>query len=767
LAANQLHPEHTNISECLKREPVELPLMLPDPSENPKAWTEALKKQGRIHGIKGVLHVWSERERQGYKLPTQGHDANSLWTTLFRAVIVKDARAEHKQLFKAIYRHALEPQRAKELRWPGIYVCVVGLWLRIEPRKARVTHKQLLNAFDCSNVDLRDLAQDCVFSYDSALAFSTFRYIYKSFPNQKLYDAFLSPMLSDHHNFGQRLSWHKFFTSRGDLPSSELFALPLIRELFAKQDKHSTPQARPPDIGGSNPAIARPQDHQFPALTRASMSTIVGDVHGIKPKEFSDAFVAKLLATWAFPLDFLVSGVSFLAIESLGPQALHQLAIRCGNCLVFQEKIDELKQSGIGLQTNNYSRVMEHIAREGLEYMFQTLLLSDQHPDTFEDMKVQSALLRAFLNKGDVQNAHLTLIVLSFMNDEGNATAWNAVLAHSIIRRDGSMIEDTVRRMRELHIAVNLANLQLFRSNMVGVRNSSKRLTIHSHDRRRPELLSVLRHMAMFSLCNGVNVGPNFWVEMLKRYGMIGDWKNLEPLVIWLCSQYGNPQDKDWASRCGLTIAESHRDRHVIFSGQMLAALVVWGFRAPVTRRSLRQTQNTSPSSRSSADLVQPESWARGIILLRRIELQFRLHTLPSARKAFVSHMWILFGPGYSTRGDNTTAIRRQTLTLPHYVLHANKIFEGRLFPDAERILQESGGTNSPALMEMLFGQMKSTSRHRQEVADVRSFARDQSAGVVHHKSFKARHRERTWFKSEYRHLLEKRKPRRARRILV
>jgi len=439
------------------------------------------------------------------------------------------------------------------------------------------------------------------------------------------------------------------------------------------------------------------------------MSALVGDVHGIKPKQISDSFVAKLLATWAFPLDFLVNGIGFLAIESLGPQALRQLALRCGNCTVFGEKIEELKRLGIESKASNYARVMHYVAREGQESMFQTLLRSDQHPDTFGDAKVQTALLHAFLRRNDLHNAHLTLIVLSLLEKRGNANAWNAVLKYNIWRRDEPAIESLVRRMRSLQIAVDLENLLIFRARIVGYRRAGHR-PVHRVSNSPPiQPLNFLAGMAMFSLHNGVNVGAKFWIELLKRYGMARYWKSVERLTMWLLSRYRLDRDPEWAARCGLDNRDVHRDCQAIFSHNLLGALVVWGLR-PRSPGSPRDTPPVHPQfMNKSHNTWQAEPWARGLVLLRRIELQSNMPTILTARKAIRQRMWILFGPAYSARAINPETVRLHNLTLSHCVLHANQIFEGRLFPGIESFFDGPEATSRTAVMTMLFGQVKSS----------------------------------------------------------
>jgi hypothetical protein len=638
----------------------------------------------------------------------EGPEANALWTTLFRAAIVGSATEDHKALFQEVYEHALEVKNVTKSSWLGLYTCVIGLWLRVQPSHARAVHKEIINAFDCAHVDLRDLAMDCANSRDPLSASRVFRLIYKKFPQRNLYDAFVGSMLSDHHSARQRFEWHNFFVSRGDLPSSKVFALPTVQELFAQKGKPLPMHSQPSESVPTQSAATTLRAEHYPPLTRASMSALVGDVHGIKPKQISDAFVAKLLATWAFPLDMLVNGLGFLAIESLGPQALRQLAVRCANCGLFQEKLAELKRLGIEPKASNFARVMQHVAREGLENLFQTLLLSDQHPDTFADAKVQDALLRVFLKKNDLQNAHLTLIVLSHLNSRGNANAWNAVLKHNILERDEPGIESATRRMHSLQIAVNLVNLKLFRVRMVGYRWRSKKPGFFARRTSRIRPINYLASMAMFSLQNGINVGSDFWVELLKRYGMTGDWKNVERLTMWLLFQYSTDRNPEWAAKCGLDNSGLQRDCHTIFSGATLGALVVWGFRAPIPRLAREHSSADLRASDDSDGSLKPEPWAKGLVLLRRIQLQSNMPTLLTARKAFRQRMWILFGPAYSTRAINKETVRLKNLTLSHCVLHANQIFEGKLFPGIENFLQGPEATNTAAVMSMLFGQVKS-----------------------------------------------------------
>lgn len=148
----------------------------------------------------------------------------------------------------------------------------------------------------------------------------------------------------------------------------------------------------------------------------------------------------------------------------------------------------------------------------------------------------------------------------------------------------------------------------------------------------------------------------------------------------------------------------------------MREAIVTWGFRNASQDRLLKLDVDKDTG-------LSCEPWAKGLALLLKLS-RYGIDTTPeTAKAAFLMRMWILFGPGYSTKAVNAEVKLHNRLTLAHYVRHANEVWEGRLFPRLDPDLMNDDPANHPKLLVALFGRRRLVSQQRQEHADVLAYA--------------------------------------------
>jgi hypothetical protein len=240
------------------------------------------------------------------------------------------------------------------------------------------------------------------------------------------------------HDAALVILWHNFFVSHNDMPSFELANNRSVRYLLGTDSIRET-DANPSHIQLKELTGILAQDRgdaqpsTSPILSRASMSGLLGDVHGIKPKAISDKFCARMFATQAFSLETSIRGLALLGTESLGPIALRELAIRANTAEILKDRLADVKQAGIAISPSAYAYVLKTVIANSQIDLFQTLLASDQHPESYDDKHTQETLLANFLQVEDLPSAHLTLIGLSGLSqaDPSQASrAWNRLLQH-------------------------------------------------------------------------------------------------------------------------------------------------------------------------------------------------------------------------------------------------------------------------------------------------------------------------------------------------
>ena len=450
------------------------------------------------------------------------------------------------------------------------------------------------------------------------------------------------------------------------------------------------------------------------------MSTLVGEVHGIKQREVSDSFVAKMFATRAFPLDLIVSGLGMLGIEKIGPLALRELALRAGSASEFEKQLMAVRRLEIVISDFVYCQLLLKLAKEGSHTLYDTLLASDQHPDAYEDVKTQEKLLETFLARRELNIAQITLIGLSLKGGTIQAKAWNRLLQHYIRNDDYRLVANTVKHMQALNMILTPQSLTLMHQRLLPQRKPGKappQAMLESYFGVPP--LQFTTNAYMYTAERGAQVSARLWIENMKRFGTLKKWEELERLTHWLATFY-----QDWTRavfknerRAGRKV-RANMTLRTIFSDSMRQALIVWGFRSAADKKLLSEVEA------SVAKDCQP--WARGLLLLKRLNDKGLHNSGQQTSPAFVRRvlklrMWILFGPAYSTRRINQEAKKNNKLGLAQYLQHANAIWDGQLFEFDPKLYEPQ---NHSKLLVAVFGTNKRISQKKGGRADVVAYAR-------------------------------------------
>ncbi|KXT12212.1 hypothetical protein AC579_3447 [Pseudocercospora musae] len=671
----------------------------PEHRKNMKLWIEILNYRQRLDGFDGVLSIWQDLLKRNIYLPTEGEDADILWPTFIHACIAEPMTKPQKDHLTRILKYAKWLKSRSGNVYASLYTCVIGRLLRIQPlKRLEHWHSRLADFIEPADVDLRVLAKDfaldpgqpkTLFEKNDAGSFEQFRPIYQHFKANGLYDHYI-PQLLERHRPSIVLRWHKFFLEHGDAPSPQVFAMPAVQTLFELDGNKSSPMVHQQSDDGSKtrPVIG---SKDAPVLTRSNMSAIIGEVHGIKQKEMSDSFVAKMFATRAFPLDVVVTGLGFFGIERLGPLALREMAVRAGSAGTFCTKSDTLKGMGISISESVYGRLLEKVAAE-LPHLYDALIASDEHPEVFEDAATQERLLASFLEREDNVNAHLALLALSMTGQKANARAWNRVLQHYILARDYRAVLKLVEHMKA-------SKMYLAHQTFEGAEDIAP--------------LQFTTNAFIYAAECGLDVDHKLWCENIKRFGMLHRWEELERLVLWLVSFYSKRGLRgDVTHNNGKYLLRSKSLLELIFNRPTQKALIIWSHRTAGVRRVLK------PRIDSGKGTCEP--WARGIILLKRLDEVGVKISAKLVREALLLSMWTLFGPAYSKRNINMDVKRDNELSLAHYIKYANELWDGELF-DLDPSLYEP--RNYPDLLVAVFGGTRSTDMRTGEKADVVAYA--------------------------------------------
>ena len=679
---------------------------------NLRLWIEILQFRQRLDGLAGIVAVWQGMRQRGVELPVVGEEADILWPTLIRATI-----DEHKSGQFDLLTYVVGLKQRTGEHYASLYELIVGSYLRVKPSVVRPWHKRLSDAGLVSSEALRHIMPDAVHSPLPTEAFSQYRQLYRRCLGRDLYDACIGEALRLENSPAAALPWHSFLVKNGDGPSQAMFARPEVQRLFALDGNHSLPMVH--RKGTAQPKALDVALPQYPAMSRGSMSSLVGDVHGIKPKNISDTFVAKMFATRAFTLDIVIRGLGFFAVSSLGPVALREMAVRSGSPAEFCNHLPTLKALDINIDDNPYCRLLQNLAKENQVELFHALLSSDQHPEAYSDLPTQEALLATFLDIGNWIQAHLTLLCLSQAGAALHAGAWNRVVQHYLRQRQYLLSAQTIEHLQTQKSPLTFTTLTFLHRYMLPLRRKTKRpVESQRFDRPPFDALKFVTNAVIYADNNARvssipenYVRPRVWRELLKRYGMAHRWPEVDKLVGWLVERYSTEHFQRTAKATetateGRVVLRPSCPLHFIFDAQMQQALFNWGFRNAALRHQLRPVEERagykSPPSNASA-----ETWIQGFPLLQHLRRRGVTVKNDTVRQAFCLRMWILFGPGHSKIPLNEAIRRENRLPLAYFIRTFNAFWQhyeegGLAFDIDERLLTEP--ELQPELLLAFFG---------------------------------------------------------------
>ncbi|KAK5112997.1 hypothetical protein LTR85_011019 [Meristemomyces frigidus] len=748
--------------------------------QNLRLWIELLHFRQRLDGLAGIVAIWQGMRMRDVQMPTDGEEADILWAPFVQAMISQQGWGP-RTAFDDLYASTVDSKRRTGQHYDKLYDSIVGSFFRINPSLVRPWHKRLSEADITPSDALLRVAKDAVQSQLPFEAFKRFRQLYHQRNERNLYNVCVDAALQSDRDADtdSAISWHRFLITSGDAPSPEMFARPEVQRLFEQDGDASLPMVH---VASSqhDPSFGR-RLPELPKMSRASMSSLVGDVHGIKPKEISDAFVAKMFATRAFPLDLLIRGLSFFALDRLGPVAVREMAVRTGTPVEFCNQLSSLKAMKIGVSDAPYCRLIQSLANDGQTELFNALLASDQHPEAYEDTKTQEALLVSFLEAGNWTQAHITLLCLSLAGAQQQADAWNRVVQHYLRQRQHRLIAQTIQHLQDQKAPLTFTTLTHLHRYLLPVRRRRMR-PIESQRQDRPPFnaLDFVTNACMYAddVARNANIPQNYvrprvWTELLKRYGMTHRWPQFTKLALWLAEQYSGPRFQREGEGTGSAVRLRRScPLHFIFSKQTQQAVFTWGFRSAAVKDKLRPglASHSRPADSplaASEGLSRParisstEIWAQGLILLLYLRSRGVNVSDEDVRQAFRVRMWILFGPGHSTVAINEMNRRVNRLSLAHYIRTANDIWPGGLI-NINPMLLDDDPQMEPLLLLAYFGLQMGVGWRKadrsNEYVDVRSWAADVSSSQWSNASRgrTARQRHWVWERSPFRFAVPK-----------
>ncbi|KAF2139145.1 uncharacterized protein K452DRAFT_360852 [Aplosporella prunicola CBS 121167] len=638
--------------------------------DNMATWVSRLQFRERVYGSEGVKDTWKEMKGKGVDLPTAGIHAEALWK-MFLA---------ENDIVKEVVSYAESVVNRTGQAYPALYETVISQCF-VNRKHAQIYrwHDRLLSVFPPLPGAFRRIAPR---STNSKSSLDAFEWIYVRGGQRDIYDALITS-LCEKGLYKAALRWHSFLVKLGDFPSSAAHSKPM-RTHFEKYgnalsllELSKTDHVR----GAQKSSPAEPQDANGNPFSRETMYRIMGKSHAIQPKQMDDHFCARIFATKAFSIDVIISGLSMFGIDTIGPLALREMASRTEDCHGLLDSINRLKQSGISISTSVFARAIQRFAETNRMDLLQGLLASDQHPDTFEDLKLQKELLTSFVTHGDWPAAHRTLAFLTIFHSNPDSEQWNILLRTTALIGDISRLNKVLEDMRSHHIPLSEASQSALQKYWLRTRRKGKAPTTHHRwmDMQHDDT-TLVANVYLATMESGGHIDPQRWTEVFRRYGMVGRFNDVVKLALWLAMWY-SPKDKTPHARISSLIGNprsmmlepkgpsnnsppvwvptgaippthpAHPLRR-IFSPIQLAAFIAWGFRYGLYHPAKRNPK-----------MPIGHTWARGLRLVKQLRDRGVYVSAPTVRKELKTRFMILFS---NNRRSKILSNRRARLNNPH-----------------------------------------------------------------------------------------------------
>jgi hypothetical protein len=686
-------------------------LRIDNAAEEHKAsiWAEMLQYRERVYGLRGISEIFFGMARRGYNLPTADTpDAEVLWSTFLR----------HPDLAIPVIDHAANLYRMDGHIYPHLYEKCMAYWLPRRPKQALDYHHKMILKLRLRRLPLCKLARIALSSSQTE-PLDALMDMYRTSNERNIYDEIV-PVLCDRGNITLARQWHTLCSHRKDLPSPSAASHPVVRlfraessTILGADNRESGPQDRGTIAKRLPLTTNAPRHRRNDRYNEDLMRRLQG--RDTAPVRFDDAFCARLFATRAVAPATIIQGLVMVGVNEIGPQALRTMGLRSEAVEELPDRFRELKEAGIALKGSVFSLALEQFALAGRFNLVRSILDSDQHPDVFGDPEMQKKLLDFYIQQEDWVQAHRTLAVLSLFHNDSISESWNLLLQARIRQLNPPQLMQVLQDMRASNIFVTEESMTAIRS-ILRRRQRGRKPGVPI--RSRFDDVRFVTRVYMFILESGIGpVWPISWREIIRRLGMLGRFRELRRLTLWLLSWYAirdgtafaklpKPHYLDAATaklrrrygagnsyynvpswKAEFTLRDPVRQ---LFPASFQQALIVWGFRAGLLPNAHLEQSMLSPipSKRHHRrrllrkGVIGRLEWSEGLrmlVQLRDLGVLVHPHTVA---KALQMQFIVLFGRGRSNKRQNRIMEDVNDISYHEYIREANRIWGEPLFTE-------------------------------------------------------------------------------------
>ncbi|KAK9549972.1 hypothetical protein V6000_008009 [Aspergillus fumigatus] len=643
-------------------------------------WEQLLRYRQRHYGDRGTLDIWIALTDRvdGVDLPVVGEQADFFWHSFV------DLGLKREVIMGEIMAYAMELWKETGSRWDKFYEVVVGGYLeRGMIQHAIRWHKKLQYPhLSCPNDIMRVFEPALTMINGSTKivlpttttrrsvspGISAFKSICRLTDGHQIYGRVISQLL----NLGRvedAFSLHSFLVERHDHPQTYEEILPLLecaKELSPRKfyELQAYSKDRFPDrmTSAEGSAPAEEDDKREPS-----------GIAWLQEKPFKDELGARLFATKALAFETTVAGLRMFGVQAIGPQSLREMAVRAQGSQDIIARLRELHRAGISIGDSVFARLIRKLASENRNILLSDLLHSDQHPDVLEDAVMQESLLISYYIARDWRPYNMTLAILTEILDDGSKLSnihFRKFIASGEWASASKIVDEmTLNGQKLTQESVDFMVKHTLTPRRPGVG------PIQGTDVPSSKEVSFVFRVLQRVVPMGTSVSPDLWIEMLKRLGMTNHWDELRRCCLWLARQYSagpkpsdavsfiiNSTDQPRREADGVARNDGDRMLQAVFSKNMQAAIVAWGFK-------MRVSPNPDHKSYSALGVENLVPWVRGLVLLRELEHNGIRLWHSWIRRACRHRLAVLFGHSRQSSRHMNRMLRRECPYSPERVI--------------------------------------------------------------------------------------------------
>ncbi|KAG8625055.1 hypothetical protein KVT40_006806 [Elsinoe batatas] len=606
-------------------------------------YTRLLDQRRRAHGRMGVQQIWQAMCARGVDLPAGDPVLLKIWSIFLTAFM------DDMVLLKELILHASAMKKRHASNFDFLYPKIMEYHLAKNPENARKLF-DFMQTCDLLPDRIASPLVKPVLAHNIPLeAQAVFKHIYHLGTERDLYDTFAEEAKVVGLSKRSLQKWHDFLITQGDLPSAHMRTAPVIERLFANDRKEQKKQAR--QVNRAEKQWVKeteqtndPFDLNAP-FTRERLSSVIGEIHGVKQKSVTDSFCARIFATAGISSGFMIGALSVFGLDTIGPLALRELAARGENIDSFKIALRDLRDRNIAITDCVFSRAIRKFASDGRQDLFDSIVQSDRHPDTYEQRDVLERLVEADLLQDKTIDAHALLAVLVMSDRDSHNAEWNLLLRAEIKNKRMSRVIAIINEMLQQTQMIRYATIRYMLDEMLPARKLGKHPPPRSSDSTKDrDTLLIVTELCLAILSAGQEVAVTTWRELLKRYGMSGRMDELSRISTKLVEHHVQVKGSGNVLDGSAQTARDMRRLQYIFGHEMQRAIVAWGFyHAPLTNIHVS----------GSAAAWPDDAWLDGIRLLARLRDIGLPVNEQAVRKELILRLGIIYTPGISALNRN------------------------------------------------------------------------------------------------------------------